>query len=39
MGGQQQVMSIQLGWMTLPSLFTTTAPGPPTYAMHSDKKL
>nr|GMC49571.1 hypothetical protein Iba_chr01bCG8840 [Ipomoea batatas]GMC51479.1 hypothetical protein Iba_chr01cCG6680 [Ipomoea batatas] len=38
-GGKQHVMRQQLGFRTRPLKFSTTAPGPPTHAKHSDRKL
>ena len=38
-GGKQHVIRHQFGCRTLPDRLTTTAPGPPTHARHSDKKL
>ena len=38
-GFMQHVISAHDGCRTLPSHLTTTAPGPPMYAMHSDMKL
>lgn len=38
-GGRQQVPAAQEGSSTKPCIFTSTAPGPPTYARHSAMKL